>query len=113
MEGARQQLIENDSKGIDVRSCVDVEAAHFRLLGAHVLGCADERAELCEERACGKRLRGCFGHAKVNDLWNGSVAVNGDQYVGWLEVAMDNGLLMRMLHGIADLDEQFESLPGR
>ena len=35
-----------------------------------------------------------------------------DQDVGGLEVAVDDPLLVGVLHGVADRDEQLEPLPG-
>ena len=42
---------------------------------------------------------------KVNDLGHGHAIMESDQDVGRFEVAMDDALLMGMLHGLADRDE--------
>jgi hypothetical protein len=39
--------------------------------------------------------------------------VQRDQDVGGLDVAVDDPLLVRVLDGLADLDEEIQSFPGR
>ena len=51
-----------------------------------------------------------LGDAEVNHLGHRLAVVQRDQDVRGLEVAMDDALLMRVLHGLADLDEQVQPL---
>ena len=53
-----------------------------------------------------------FGDAEVDDLGHRHAVVQGDQDVGGLDVAVDDALLMRVLDGLADLDEQPQALLG-
>ncbi len=91
----------------------NVQLVQFRLLRAHVLRRANDLAELREHRLFGQLLINCFGHTKVDDLGHCLIIVLGDQDVGWLEVAMDDPLLMGVLHRLADGDEQFQTLSRR
>src|SRR5262245_42557276 len=56
-------------------------------------------------------LSGRLGHAEVDDLRHGPAVVQGDQHVGRLDVAVDDPLLMRVLHRLADRHEQLQTLP--
>jgi len=53
------------------------------------------------------RLRG-LGDAEIDDLGDRQAVVDGHQDVGRLEVAVDDALLMRVLDGLADFDEEVE-----
>ena len=53
-----------------------------------------------------------FGDAEINHLGHGHVVVLGDQNIRRFDVAMNDALLMRVLDGLANLDEQFEPLVG-
>jgi plasmid stabilization system protein ParE len=94
-------------------SGVEVELVQLRLLGAHVLQRADDRAEFGIERLIGQPRTGRLRHAKVDDLGDRLAIVQGDQDIRRLEVAMDDPLLVRVLHRLADRDRQLESLAQR
>ena len=47
---------------------------------------------------------------KSMTLGTGRPSCSVDQHVGRLEVAMDDALLMGVLHGLADLNEQLQPL---
>ena len=51
-----------------------------------------------------------LGDAEVDHLGHGRAVVQRDQHVGGLEVAVDDPLLVRVLHGLADRDEQLQPL---
>ena len=51
-----------------------------------------------------------FGDAEIDHLRHRHAVVERDQDVGGLDVAMNDALLMRVLNGVADLDEQLEPL---
>ena len=51
-----------------------------------------------------------LGDAEVDDLGDRHAVVERDHHVGGLDVAMDDPLLMGVLHGLADLDEQLQPL---
>ena len=109
---ARQQLVEQHAQRVDVRPRVDVQAAHLGLLGAHVLRRADHLGVAGEERLLGEPLVGGLGDAEVDDLGHGLAVVQRDQDVGRLDVAVDDSLLVGVLDGVADLDEQLQPLAG-
>ncbi len=83
------------------------------LLGAHIFRCADDLAEPSEERRFGQLAAGCLGHAEVDDLRHRLAVIQADQNIGWLKIAMDDPLLMRVLHGLANVDEKLQALAGR
>ena len=84
--------------------------AELGLLRAHVLRRADQLAVLGEERLLGQPLLGRLGDAEVDDLGHRLAVVQRDQDVGRLEVAVDDPLLVGVLDGLADLDEQLQPL---
>jgi hypothetical protein len=66
---------------------------------------AHDLAKLREHRSLSQPLGGCFGHAKIDDLRHGSIVVLRDQDIRGLYVAMNDSLLMRVLHRSADGNE--------
>ena len=110
---AGQQLVQQHAQRVDVAARVDVELVDLRLLGRHVFQRADDRPEAGDQRLVGQLLPGRLGHAEVDDLRHRLAVIEGDQHVGGLEVAVDDALLMRVLHRLADRDEQFQPLPRR
>jgi hypothetical protein len=70
-------------------------------------------ANLSEERAVRElRARG-LGHAKVDHLGHRPAVVQRDQDIGGFQIAMDDALLMRVLHRLADRHEQLQTLLRR
>ena len=65
-------------------------------------------AELGGERAVGQPLLDRLGDAEVDHLRHRLSVGHPDQDVGRLEVAVDDALLVRVLDGAADADEQLE-----
>jgi hypothetical protein len=61
-------------------------------------------------RLFGQLLRGGLRHAEVDDLRERPPAHVGHQDVGWLDVPVDHGLLVRVLHSLADSLEEFQPL---
>ena len=57
-------------------------------------------------------LAGRLGDAEVDDLGHRHAVVQRHQDVRRLEVAVDDPLLVGVLHGLADLDEQLQPLAG-
>ena len=79
--------------------------------GVHVAGRSEELAELGEQLLL-RRARGCrLGQAEIDDAWDGFAVDVRDQDVGGLQIAMDDRLLMRVLHAIAGLHEQRHAFP--
>ena len=63
-----------------------------------------------EEGLVGQPLFGGLGDAEINHLGHRHAVVGYDQNVGGLDVAMNDALLVRVLDGLANLDEQIEAL---
>ncbi len=54
-----------------------------------------------------------LGDAEVDDLGRGPAVDLGDQHVAGLQVAVDDPLLVGVLHRLADGDEQLQPGPDR
>ena len=106
---ARDEFVQHHAQGINVGAGVDVRGA-LGLLGAHVFGRADQAAMLGEEGFLGEARVGGLGDAKVDDLDAGLAVYFTDEHVAGLDVAVDDALRVGVLHGGADLGEQFEPL---
>jgi hypothetical protein len=72
---AGQQFIQQDAERIDVAPRVDIQPAHPGLLWAHVLGRADDRSDLREQRSFGQPLIDRLGHAEVDHLGHGDAVL--------------------------------------
>jgi len=110
---AGQQLIKQHPERVNVAPRVHPEGVHLRLLGAHVLEGADQGAELGEQGSLGQSLLDGLGHAEVDHLGHRSVVVHRDEHVRWLDIAVDDPLLVRVLDRLADRHDQLEPLAGR
>ena len=64
--------------------------------------------ELREERLVGQPAFRRLGDAEIDHLRHRHAVVQRDEDVRGLDVAVDDALLMRVLDGLADLDEQIE-----
>ncbi len=109
---ARQQFIKQHAQAVNVAARINIKPAHLRLLGAHIRRCPDEMMQLRVNGRFGKTALRRLGDAEVNHLGHRHAVVQRDQDVGRLDVAMDNPLLVCVLNGLADLDEQVEPLLG-
>ena len=74
---------------------------------------ADHLRKAGVQRMLGEPLIDGFGDAEIDDLGRGLAVFDRHQHVGGLEVAMDDPLLMGMLHRLADGDEQLQPLAQR
>jgi hypothetical protein len=111
--GAGEELVEEYAEGIDIGAGVDVDGVGLGLLGAHVLGGADELSVLGEEGLLRQTVVDGLGDAEVDDLGGGFAVVGeGDEDVGGFEVAVNDALVVGVLDGLADGHEEPESLAG-
>ena len=108
-QGTGQQFVKHRTERVDVGADVDVLTDGVCLLGAHVAESSNERADAREHGFSGELLRGCLGHAEVDDARHGLAVDLGDQDVRGLEVAVDDSLLVGVLDAFADLDEEFHT----
>ena len=80
------------------------EAGHLRLLGAHVLWCADHLA-LARCRSSARSIAVPVALATPKSITFGTrvaPVLNADQHVRGLEVAVDHPFLMGVLDGFAN-----------
>jgi tetratricopeptide (TPR) repeat protein len=110
---AGQQLVEQHAQAVDVAARVDVQPAHLRLLGAHVERRADHLLELRINRLLDQPSLRRLGHAKVDHLRHRLPVVDRDEDVRRLQIAVDDGFLVRVLHALTDEEEQVEPFAYR
>ena len=82
------------------------------LLGAGIGRGADELLELGEQRLVGKARPDGLGDAKINYFRRGHPIHFGHQNVRRLDVAVNDAFVMRVLDGVADLNEEPQPLGG-
>jgi hypothetical protein len=102
----REQLVQDDAQRVDVGARVHVVRDEVGLLRAHVLEGADDLALLGERRARRVPLVQRARDAEVDDLRLRQAVAFGDEDVRRLEVAVDEALVVRVLHALADLEEE-------
>ena len=107
-----EQFVEQNAQRVNVTARVNIQPAHLGLFRTHVGRCADKLLEGGKERLIGQSSLGGFGDAKVNDLGYRHAVVQGDEDIRGFDVAMDDALLVSMLDGVADLDEQLDPVVG-
>ncbi len=106
---AGQKLVKNHAQGVNIGTGVDIERVESRLLGGHVERRAGNAAKRGEKAMLGEpHTAGGLGQTEVDDLGNGCSVMAFDQDVGGLQVAVDDPLLVGVLHGRADLAEEGE-----
>jgi hypothetical protein len=106
--GAGEQLVQQHPEGVHVRPGVHPRPAHLRLLRAHVQRGTDHLREVGEQRPLGELLVHGLGDPEVDHLRYRHPVVRRHEHVGRPDVAVDDPLLVRVLHGPADVDEQFQ-----
>jgi hypothetical protein len=116
-----RHFVKNGSEGKQIRSPIEILAPG--LLGGHVSHSANGRAGAGEvlvvhgvsRGVCGRNLAGGntmgrdFGQSEVENL--GMTAV-GNKDVGWLDVTMDDALVVSRIEGIGNFDGQGEDGRG-
>ena len=110
---ARQQFVQHGPERVHIAPRVHVPGPHLRLLRAHVLRRADHLPRLGEDRLLRQRVRDRLGHPEVDHLRHRRLLAQHHQNVARLEVPVDDPLLVRVLHRLADRDEQLQPLPDR
>ena len=106
----REQLVELGAERVDVGACVDVVHPAGGLLRTHELQRAHQRALEGLRAALEQRVRERLGDAEVDDLDLGAVAGLGVEHVVGAEVPVQHLLLVGVLHGVADHQEQLDAL---
>ncbi|HEY7117587.1 MAG TPA: hypothetical protein VH475_13445 [Tepidisphaeraceae bacterium] len=108
-----EQFVQDHAQRVDVGAGVHVQAAGLGLLGAHVLRGSHHRPDPREKRLLRQDEVGGLGDAEVDHLGDRPAVDQRDQDVRGLDVAVDDALLVGVLDGLADGDEQLETLAGR
>jgi hypothetical protein len=104
---SREHFVQHGAQRVDVGDGRDRLASH--LLGAHVIRRHQQRPGRCRRR-CRRIGREQFRDTEIEQFRD---AVGGDEDISWLEISMDDQVLMRVLHCIADLSEQLQPLFDR
>ena len=111
---ARKQFVKQHAERVDVAARIDVEAGHECLLGTHVSRGADELLVRSENGFVRQPLvRRGLRDPKIDDLRHRYAVIDRYQNVRRLQIAMDDSLLMRVLHGVANLNKQIQAFPRR
>jgi hypothetical protein len=105
-----QKLIQHHSERIHIRTRVDIPARGIGLLRTHVTYGPDDDSRVRVHTVGVQIVRGRLGRAEIVDSWHRLAVDIHDQNIGWLQIAMNDGLLMRALHVVANLDEQLQPL---
>src|SRR6185369_2406993 len=100
---AGQQLIQDHPKRIDIRARIDIDAAELRLFRTHVRRCADHLVCPREQGFFRELLSKGLGDAEIYDLRDRMKIDTNHEDVRRLQVAVNDCLLMRVLHSAADL----------
>ena len=109
---AGQQFVEQHPEAVDVAARINVQPAHLRLLRTHVGRRADELVQLRVNGVVRQATFRRLGDAEINHLRHRHSVVQRHEDVRRFDVAMDDSLLVRVLDGLADLDEQIEPFLG-
>ncbi len=102
----RQKFKENDAESIHVRTSVEPGRVGGDLFGTHVSKRAQQLTGLGSPRGGEQFGRGDMGHAEVEHLWLAGV-IHKD--VARLQVAMNDTLVMSVLHRVAHLRQQLQA----
>ncbi len=106
---SNQQLIEEYAERIHIAARIDIDDPEAHLFRAGIGRSTQQRAHFgqCE---LGVLRRGQFRQAEVDDFRQRAPILLGHQHIGGLDVTVYGAFLMRMLHGLTDLEEQQQSL---
>src|ERR1035438_9873801 len=107
---AYQQFVKNDAEGINVGARIDIGAAIVGLFRAHVAWCSNDDAYTSSQRELFRARFHGFRQTEINDFGHRPAVLFGDQNIGWFQIAVQNGFLVRMLDAVADQHEQFDTL---
>ncbi len=107
-----QQFVQDHAQGVDISAGVDVQRRWVGLFRRHVGRRADDRPGI-GEALVGQPLFRRLGHSEIDHFWRRSAVDLGHQHVARLEVAVNDPLLVRVLHRMADQHEQLQPGPDR
>ena len=105
---ANKDFAQQDPEAENVGAGVHVDAAALALFRAHVIGRAEDGFLFAI--GFGQSAAGGHGDAEIDDLRQRHAVMERGQHVGGLDVAVDDALLVGVLDGVADADEEFQPL---
>ncbi len=103
---ARQDEVEEDPERVDVAARVERERVSQDLLGTHVRERSDDLADVGLHRGLDVRV----GDARQAEVEDPGLARILDEDVPGLQVAVDDPLLVGVVHGVADAGDEVEPL---
>src|ERR1700722_20394332 len=109
-ERAGQQFVKYDPERIDVGTGIQVMDAGIGLFRTHIDRSSDEGPGLSEHSFAGGLRPNGFRQAEVDNTWSGFAIYFDHQDVGRFQIAMNDRLLMRVQHAIADSYEKFQAI---
>jgi hypothetical protein len=115
VEGKRggEQFVEKDAKGVHIGAGIDVSNAGIDLFWAHITGSSEQDTSLSEDSGVGFGRNGGLGDAEVDDARTWLAIDLNDENVGGLEVAVNDGFLVRVLDGFTDLNKEAKTIGKR
>ena len=109
--GAGEQLVQQRAQRVDVAAGVDVvDAAECGLFRAHILQSAEDHADGGHHGFAIQFGVERLGETEVDDLGNSLAFDRLDKDVRRLNVAVDDALLVRVVDGLADGNEELDAL---
>ena len=103
---AGEQFEKDAAEGIHITAGIHMAAAVLDLLRGDVTGRADKLVHASEIRLGDVSAFDDLGDAEVDDLRRDTIAFIGDEDVRGLQIAVDDALLMSVMHRLADGDEK-------
>src|SRR5947209_6240534 len=107
---ARDQLAQQYPKAVNVTARINIQAPETGLLGTHVSRGANDKFGQAGGRVLLEMSLNRAGDSKINDFGHRHAVMHRDQNIRWLDVAMNDALVMRVLDRLADLDKQENAL---
>ena len=104
-----QQLEQYHAQRINIRAAVEPARVGRKLFGAHVVECAQQLTGPGLARSRQNVGRRDVGNAEIEDF---GLARFLDQDVARLQVAMNDGLIVSVLHRVAHLGQKLEARPS-
>src|SRR5262249_48822467 len=101
----RKQLVQHSAERVDIGARIDILCFEIGLLGAHILGRSHEHAKVGELRRIRQWLTHRLGDTEIDYLGHRIAVPLDDENVRWLDVAVNDTLLMRMLNRLANRNE--------
>src|SRR5262249_5525960 len=110
---ASEDLVKNHPETVNIRPGINIARAKIHLLRTHICKRPKQMVHAGETSIFVHSFRRRLGNAEINHLGHRNTLNFGNQNIRGLQISMDDSLLMRMVDGTANLDEQLEALTER